>query len=43
MIYSVQIEDLEADSNFGVEYESNLEVYFYKKVVAYIVVILKMN
>ena len=29
--YSVQIEDLEADSNFEVEYESNLEVYFYKK------------
>ena len=29
--YSVQIEDLEADSNFEVEYEGNLEVYFYKK------------
>ena len=29
--YSVQIEDLEADSNFVVEYEGNLEVYFYKK------------
>lgn len=41
--YSVQIEDLEADSNFEVEYEGNLEVYFYKKVVECLVIILKMN